>query len=149
MRAFGFAVAMLALAGRGSAAEPAPDWMAGSWIETKDQSWAEEYWTLMRGGIMIGASRSGKGEALRDWEHLRITRDADGGMTYWALPGGADAVPFKMTSSSANEIVFANPAHDYPQRIRYWREGKMFNAEISLADGSKTVRWSYARMGGN
>ena len=128
---------------------PAPDWMAGAWIETKGQGWSDEYWTLMRGNIMIGAARSGKGETLEGWEHLRITRDSDGGMTYWGSPGGKPAVPFKMISSSANEIVFANPAHDYPQRIRYWREGKLLNAEVSLADGSKAMRWTYSPMGGN
>jgi hypothetical protein len=41
--------------------------------------------------------------------------------------------------------VFANPAHDYPQRIRYWLEGNALNAEISRIDGSKTVRWTYRR----
>ncbi|MGY4397037.1 hypothetical protein ACVWZA_002228 [Sphingomonas sp. UYAg733] len=37
-------------------------------------------------------------------------------------------------------------AHDYPQRIRYWREGKILNAKISLSYGSKRMRWSYSAM---
>ncbi len=41
--------------------------------------------------------------------------------------------------------LFANAAHDYPQRIRYWREGETLNAEISLLDGSKAMRWQYKR----
>ena len=47
------------------------------------------------------------------------------------------------------EIVFANPQHDYPQRIRYWRDGMDLNAEISTMDGSQAVRWHYRRQGGN
>jgi len=39
--------------------------------------------------------------------------------------------------------VFENRDHDYPQRIRYWREGEVLMAEISLADGSKPMRWRY------
>jgi len=103
----------------------------------------------MRGGIMIGAGRSGTGEALSSWESLRIERGTDGVLTFWGSPGGAKPVPFRMVSSTATEIVFANPAHDYPQRIHYWRDGKLLNAEISLADGSKSLRWTYSAMGGN
>lgn len=143
------ALSPLLLAASEAPQSPAPDWMAGSWIEAKGQDWSDEYWTLMRGGIMIGAARSGKGEVLEGWEHIRITRDSDGGLTYWGSPGGKPAVPFKMISSRANEIVFANPTHDYPQRIRYWREGKLLKAEVSLADGSKAARWTYSPMGRN
>lgn len=135
------------------AAEPAPtlapDWIAGAWAEAKGDNWTEEFWTPMRGGIMIGAGRSGKGAALTSWEQPRIERGADGVLTYWGSPGGAKPVPFRMASSTATEIVFANPAHDYPQRIRYWRDGKLLNAEISLADGSNAMRWTYSAMGGN
>ncbi|MBK7284377.1 MAG: hypothetical protein IPI83_08420 [Sphingomonadales bacterium] len=127
----------------------APDWMAGAWIETKGEGWTDEFWTPMRGGIMIGAGRSGTGEALSSWESLRIERGTDGVLTFWGSPGGAKPVPFRMVSSTATEIVFANPAHDYPQRIHYWRDGKLLNAEISLADGSKSLRWTYSAMGGN
>ena len=145
-------VAVLALAlmgGQALAAEPAaaPDWMAGAWIESKGDAWTDEHWTPMRGGVMIGAGRSGKGEARASWEQTRIERGADGALTFWGSPDGAKPTPFPMVSSSAREIVFANPAHDYPQRIRYWREGRLLNAEISLADGSRAMRWQYQPMG--
>ena len=40
-------------------------------------------------------------------------------------------------------MTFVNETHDYPQRIRYWREGMALNAETSLMDGSSAERWSY------
>ena len=40
-------------------------------------------------------------------------------------------------------IEFTNPAHDYPQRIRYWREGDKLIAEIALIDGKRAVSWTY------
>ena len=43
----------------------------------------------------------------------------------------------------AEAVEFANPAHDYPQRIRYWRQGKLLMAEVSKMDGSKALRWNY------
>jgi hypothetical protein len=42
------------------------------------------------------------------------------------------------------DIIFANPAHDYPQRIRYWREGRLLMAETSKMDGSETQSWTYS-----
>lgn len=128
---------------------PMPGWMAGAWIETTADRWAEEYWTGPRGGLMIGAGRSGKGDVLRSWEATRITTIANGGLIFWGSPQGAPPVAFAMVSMTASEIIFANAKHDYPQRIRYWREGAGLNVEISLIDGSKPMRWRYRPMGAN
>ena len=143
------ALGIVLAGGQPLAAEPptAPNWMAGAWIETKGEAWADEFWTPMRGGVMIGAGRSGKGKERARWEQSRIERGAGGKLTFWVSPNGAKPISFPMVSSSANEIIFANPAHDYPQRIRYWREGRLLNAEISRADGTKATRWQYQPMG--
>lgn len=143
------AVAMVVAPGSAMAAEPVafPDWLTGCHTETKGDRWTEECWTAPRAGIMLGSGRSGKGETLRSWEAMRIERGADGTLTFWGSPGGAKPVAFRMERATATEIVFANPAHDYPQRIRYWRDGKTLNAEVSLSDGSKAMRWSYGSTG--
>ena len=96
---------------------------------------------------MIGASREGEGNELRSWESIRILRTADGSLAYVPMPNGGEPVEFAMTDQRTQSIEFSNPAHDYPQRIRYWREGSTLNAEIALIDGSRAVRWSYAPMG--
>lgn len=133
-----------------AAQEPAPfpSWMAGEWaISAEDGSWTEEFWTHPRGGLMIGASREGKGDALGSWEASRIVRNPDGSLSFIAMPGGRAAFEFPMVKQDDGSIEFANPAHDYPQRIRYWRDGEQLKAEISLVDGSQPVSWSYSRSG--
>lgn len=45
--------------------------------------------------------------------------------------------------------AFANRAHDYRPHIRYWREGRLLKARISLFDGSKPMEWSYAPLDGD
>ena len=125
-----------------------PDWMAGAWSNADGESWTEEFWTHPRGGIMIGASREGRGETLRTWESIRILRKADGTLAYVPMPNGGASVEFAMVRQDARSIEFANPAHDFPQRIRYWREGDVLHAEIALLDGGRAIRWSYAPMGG-
>ena len=93
---------------------------------------------------MIGASREGSGETLRSWEAIRIVRQPDGSLAYIPMPNGGAPIAFAMVKQDARSIEFANADHDYPQRIRYWREGDRLNAEISLLDGSRPVRWSYS-----
>lgn len=137
----------LALTGTPLAADvgpPMPGWMAGAWGEAKGDKWTEEYWTPPRAGLMMGAGRNGTGGTLRGWEVMRIEKDAQGRISFLGSPEGAPPVRFPLLRSSAEEIVFANPGHDYPQRIRYWREGKRLHAEVSLADGSKAIRWNYS-----
>ena len=78
---------------------------------------------------------------------MRISGDA-GGFVFHAEPAGQAATDFQASPGDAvaQGITFVNAAHDYPQRIRYWREGEMLMAEISLADGGKPMRWAYRRM---
>lgn len=147
------AIATLTLSSAG-VAQPAagamPGWMAGCWSQdslSKDGAakWTEECWMAPRGGVMLGAGRAGHGERLSEWEATQIILGANGKLVYWASPDGGARVAFTEVSRGAQEIVFANTAHDYPQRIRYWREGETLNAEISLSDGSKGMRWQYKR----
>lgn len=146
------AAVVFLLAAPGSVAaqqdQPAfPIWLAGAWSNADGESWTEEFWTHPRGGMMIGASREGRGEALRTWESIRILRKSDGTLAYVPMPNGGAPVEFALVRQDARSIEFANPAHDFPQRIRYWRDGDTLNAEIALIDGSRAIQWSYAPMG--
>lgn len=126
---------------------PLPAWMTGAWQMGEGDHWGDEYWTPPRGGMMIGAARIGQGDVLKEWESTRIAYDEAGRLAYWAMPRGAPATKFVVVEQTATSITFVNAGHDYPQRVRYWREGVHLKAEISLADGSKPVRFDYRRMG--
>lgn len=141
---FGLSVAASA---KDKAQAPHPAWMAGAWIQQNGDKWADEYWTPPRAGIMLGAARMGKGDKISSFEHTRIARKADGSLVFIAQPGGAPPSEFPMIASGNQDITFANTAHDYPQKVRYWREGKLLRAEISLTDGTKKMQWSYSPMG--
>ncbi|UKK83314.1 DUF6265 family protein [Sphingopyxis sp. BSN-002] len=120
-------------------------WMAGSWVQEKEGRWTEEYWTVPRGGAMLGASRSGRADALREFEFLRIQPGKDGTLAYIAQPGGGAPVEFRLAQHDVTSATFENPAHDYPQRIRYARDGDVMTATISAIDGSKAMSWVYTR----
>ncbi len=92
------------------------------WTTAADGRWTEESWTPPRGGVMLGHSRSGLGETLREFEFLRLQAGADGVPVYLAQPGGAAPVEFRLVRHGAASATFENAAHDYPQRIDYVRD---------------------------
>ena len=98
-----------------------------------------------KAGLMLGASREGLGAKLKSWEQMRVEQSADGKLILFASPRGRTAVPFEARAVSANAIEFTNASHDYPQRIRYELKDDRLDAEISLIDGSKPIRWTYVR----
>jgi len=139
------ALSMLLLA----AGEPARvddlGWMAGDWARDEGGRWTEESWTPPRGGLMLGHSRSGKGDVVREFEYLRVEAGANGTIAYVAQPGGRTPVAFALVGHDAASATFENAAHDYPQRIHYARDGDALTATISLIDGSKAMRWTFRR----
>jgi hypothetical protein len=126
-----------------SDAHPMPEFMTGTWSDSNEKGWSEEYWTPLRADIMLGSSRSGTADTLSFWEQMRIQKEDDGTVALWATGADQKPVRFEAVVSGPNVVVFENPAHDYPQRIHYWREGKTLKAEISMMDGSKPVQFSF------
>ena len=120
-------------------------WLAGDWVSEADGRWTEEGWASPRGGVMLGYSRSGRGEALREFEFIRIAAGADGALAYIAMPQGGAPVAFALVRHDKTSATFENAAHDYPQRIAYARSGDTLTATISAIDGSKARSWTYRR----
>jgi hypothetical protein len=145
---------LLATAPAAAQSEPEmPGWMAGCWEVRDGERWTEECWTAPRGGIMLGSGRNGVGTQLRSWEAMQIELNPEAGdgaqpkMGFWGAPFGQGRTLFVFQPDEGEGVTFFNVAHDYPQRIRYWRDGELLNAEVSLADGSQANRWTYRRMG--
>ena len=120
-------------------------WMAGQWSREEGERWTEESWTLPRGSVMLGHSRSGRGDSLREFEFLRIAAESDGTPAYLAQPGGGAPVAFRLVRRDGTSATFENAAHDYPQRIHYVRDGDTMTATISAIDGSKAISWAFRR----
>lgn len=102
-------------------------WLAGAWSGTVDGVETEEHWMTPKGGVMLGTNRTTGGKRTA-FEFLRIA-ETDGGVSYFAMPGGRPATEFKLTNSEKHKVVFENPENDFPQRIIY-----------KLADGKLHAR---------
>jgi len=129
----------------GPAADTFPGWLAGAWLaELPDGQWVEEWWSAAKAGLMLGAGRSGKGEAVDWWEQTRIELH-DGKPRFCALPKGQSGACFPATKMTESEVVFENPAHDFPTRVAYRREGAELIAEISGPNGANAQRLRFRR----
>lgn len=100
------------------------EFLAGRW-EARDTA---EYW-VPAGDVWFSVS-FGPG----DWyEVAKITAD-DGVVQFVAQPRGGSPTAFPRESLAERDVVFANAAHDFPQRIHYHRAGARMRAGIGGSD---------------
>lgn len=95
-------------------------WLQGCWRLTSPNRVVEENWTAPRGRSMLGVSRTVRGDTLAEYE-LVIVREAASGLIYEAHPSGQPAATFVARTVTDTSVAFENAAHDFPQRIGYWR----------------------------
>ena len=101
---------------------------------------------------MLGMSRTVHGDAMTEFEYLRIV-DRPDGVVYIAHPAGrAPGTEFRLTSLSLGggeaRAVFENPSHDFPKRILYTRrpDGTLV-AVVDAGEGSRSVTYRYRAAG--
>lgn len=120
-------------------------WISGAWSSTGDGVLAEEHWTTPAGGMMLGLHRDVREDGTF-FEYLRIEETAEG-IQYVASPQGGPATAFRLTDSTPGRAVFENPAHDFPQRIVYTRDGDTLCAGIAATgeDPKPERTWCWQR----
>lgn len=124
--------------------------LVGDWRIAEGTMVVEEHWGAPAGGSMIGYSRTLDGARLASFEFMRIAVD-DGVPVFLASPQGRDpATPFAVAEVTADRVVFANAAHDFPQRIVYTCAGDELAVELhGVAHGKPAEQgWSYRRVPG-
>ena len=87
---------------------------------------------------MIGMSRTVRGATAIAWEMILLRADSTGAITYHAFPSGQAAAVFPAAEVSDSHAVFANPAHDFPQRIIYRRRGDTLAARVEGETAGRT-----------
>jgi hypothetical protein len=144
---------------QGSSSLPPPvaaasslSWMAGHWAGTDGPVQMEEIWTGADGGALVGLHKDVSAKAgpprMVSFEFLRV-ETAGASLVYVAQPGGRPPTRFPLAEIGARRAVFANPAHDFPQRILYWLdEAGALHARIEGPRDRKTVgeEWTWSRV---
>jgi uncharacterized protein DUF6265 len=104
-------------------------WIAGCWALDRNGRHVAEHWMPPEAGTMMGVSRTVAGGKTTEWEFL-IIREGANGLEYVAKPSRQPEATFTAAKASANEVIFENPAHDFPKRISYKRDGDALTAAI-------------------
>jgi hypothetical protein len=123
--------------------------LSGTWRMQRGSTTVEETWTSNVGGIMLGVSRTMRGERTVFFEFLRIEKRADGATYYVAQPRGNPPTDFKLTSVQGGTVTFENPSHDFPQKIVYERvSDDTLRARISGPRNGKDASesWEFQRI---
>ena len=121
--------------------------MTGTWTqETPGREKVTESWVGPGNGLMVAANLTTFANGRKSFEFLRIADTAEG-FSYFASPGGKPPVEFKLKESGERRVVFENAAHDFPQRILYWRDGDMLVARIegTIKDQPRSEEWRFGR----
>lgn len=124
-------------------------WLAGTWTLERGGRETTEHWEPLRGGTMIGLSRTVARERTVEYEFLLLRAEADGTVNYVARPSGQKETAFRLVRASATEAVFENPGHDFPRRISYTLQpdGGLVAAIEGTRNGqARRVEFPYVRQ---
>jgi Domain of unknown function (DUF6265) len=126
-------------------------WIEGHWVGSDGPLQMEEIWTSAAGGALVGlhkdVSTRGGTPRMVSFEFLRIEAGSEG-IVYVAQPGGRPPTRFTLIEHTGRRVVFANPAHDFPQRILYWLDDAgALHARVEGPKGGRTVgqEWTWTR----
>jgi hypothetical protein len=122
--------------------------MAGCWEGEQEGVRSEECWLAPANGLMVGMHRDLFKSGKAFFEFLRIEAGPEG-IAYLASPAGAPATAFRLAAAAPGRVEFANPQHDFPQRIIYQTDGAdRLKARVEGPGASGTTRfeeWTWTR----
>lgn len=116
---------------------PKLSFLTGCWRMTAGPMVIEEAWSLPAADGMMGMSRTLKNGKTVFSEFMRIDKQGEGIQYTPRIGTKQGPVAFKMIKLTADEVVFENPAHDFPQRILYRKVPGGLAARIEGTQNSK------------
>lgn len=141
MRRFAFALLTLGTTISSTAAAQRSlgslQWFVGCWEATRGTTRTIERWRAPAQNEMAGDSRTIANGADRQSEKLRLFARGDT-IVYEATPSGQLRTEFRTTTVGPEEVVFSNPAHDFPQRIVYRKVGN--DSLVARIEGDRDNR---------
>lgn len=120
-------------------------WMSGAWAQDNGKEKVMESWVGPGNGTLVGVNLTTGPNGRRSYEFMRIA-DTPEGMSYFASPAGRPPVEFRFREAGDKRVVFENAAHDYPQRIVYWKDGDLLAARIegTVRGQKRSEEWRMA-----
>jgi hypothetical protein len=121
--------------------------LSGCWALQSGTVAVEEQWNRPAGGLMLGTSRTLRAGRAVFHEFIRIEQKGND-VFYTPRVGSAPPVSFRAVKLTAEEAVFENLEHDFPQRIIYRKGDGSLPARIegSVGGALKGQDFLYRRV---
>lgn len=121
-----------------------PKWLTGKWENQTQRGKMVEEWSKLNDSTYTGKSYMITAADSISLESIALKKEGNEIFYIPTVKGQNNDQPvkFKLTSSSPNQLVFENPAHDFPQKITYTLESEnSLMAEISgVVNGQQRAR---------
>ncbi len=115
-------------------------WLEGKWVgPAEDMDFFEE-WKPLNGNVLNGIGGGTSGTDTVFSEKIKIEQRGEDIFYTATVEGNNGSVDFKFTGYKKDSIVFENPAHDFPQRVIYYRQSD--NKYYACVDGKNDGEYS-------
>jgi hypothetical protein len=116
-------------------------WLIGNWKDSLAEGFSSETWTKKNDTCFTGVSYFLKGKDTVSKEFIQLVLTGD---SLYYIPVVKDqnkgqSVKFTNTLLNANQMVFENPLHDFPQKISYF----LIKTDSMLAEISGTLNGKF------
>lgn len=123
-------------------------WLSGCWERRTPSTVVEEHWSASNAGTLLGFTRTVRRDTVVEYEFLRLFGVGDT-LVYEASPSRQARTAFRAVPPFEPEIVFTNPAHDFPTKIVYRRAGS--DSLIARIEGirggqMRTINFPFVRV---
>ena len=126
---------------------PMPTFMVGCWTGEHAGSprYSYEVWMGPKAARMLGISQTVlRAAPSSSFCELSASKQTSSNTL---LNVRTPPTRFRMSDASATHAEFANPEHDFPQRIRYSREGDLLRAELSGGSPVRRIEFRFRKVG--
>lgn len=108
------------------------NWFLGKWENNTPEGVFSEEWKVENDSLFLGKSFFIKENDTLFSETVRLEQQENDLFYIVTVPNQNEEKPvaFKLTSSTADYLVFENPAHDFPKKITY----KLVNKDSLYAE---------------
>jgi hypothetical protein len=124
-------------------------WLTGDWVDERPGVTTRETWLPLRDGVIAEVGQTIRPGRPSTMEFAYLSWKLNS-LTFTALVDGQPPTPFVLKPDPAGRLVFENLAHDFPQRVIYWRCDADLCARIEGMVGGKLQGqdWRYRRVAG-
>lgn len=119
------------------------DWLIGEWKRVNESSLKSTYenWMKLNDLQYEGHGYTMKGEDTLWQEYMHFAKVDEVWQMQVETPGNDTLVVFQMEMASDTSLLVLNKRHDFPQKIRYWKDDNRLEASVS--NTSKEIRYSF------